>query len=90
MERIDNFISKGQAVADVSTHLQPTGRNTYAWMTEDLNKTGAVGDASQATSCRANLKQMQAQLSQDGQPRQAKQRNAKYHKAMQSIKRECL
>jgi len=48
-ERIDKFISKGQAVADVSTHLQPTGRNTYAWMTEDLNKTGAVGDASQAT-----------------------------------------
>lgn len=47
---IENFVSAGRAVADGSTYLQPTGKNSYAWMTEDLNKFGAVGDAAQATS----------------------------------------
>ncbi|HAA91124.1 MAG TPA: creatininase [Rhodospirillaceae bacterium] len=49
-DRIRNFPSTGQQVADSSTHLAPTGRNAYGWMTEDLNETGAVGDATQATS----------------------------------------
>ena len=49
-EKIDNFRSQGQTIAEQSTHLAATGRVAYGWMTEDLNPSGAVGDATKANA----------------------------------------
>ena len=50
MDQIANFPSTGQKVAEQSKHLSATGRVTYGWMTEDLNRSGAVGDPRLATA----------------------------------------
>ncbi len=50
VDRIANFQSAGQKIAEQSKHLAATGRVAYGWMTEDLNKAGAVGDARMATA----------------------------------------
>ncbi len=45
----------GQAMAVEFTVLSPTGGPSFAWETQDLNETGAVGDAASATAAIGEL-----------------------------------
>ncbi len=45
MTKAQNFASLGQAMETEFPVLSPTGRPSFAWETQDLNESGAVGDA---------------------------------------------
>jgi creatinine amidohydrolase len=49
-ERLDDFGSFGADLADRLTHLGPEGVAAFAWVAEDLNPSGAIGDASLASA----------------------------------------
>jgi len=49
-DQMADFPSSGRKIAQQSKHLAATGRVAYGWMTEDLNKSGAVGDPRKATA----------------------------------------
>ena len=48
MTKACNFASLGQTMETNFPVLSPTGRPSFAWETQDLNETGAVGDATAA------------------------------------------
>ncbi|MEX0732757.1 MAG: creatininase family protein [Aquisalimonadaceae bacterium] len=50
MERALAGISLGQALERDNSHLGPEGVASFAWMAQDLNVSGVVGDATQATA----------------------------------------
>lgn len=50
MEHAENFISPDQAIEGQPPLLSATGRVHYAWEAQDLNKSGAVGDATKASA----------------------------------------
>jgi creatinine amidohydrolase len=50
MEKAQNFISAGQSIEAEFAHLRPVGQHAFAWIAQDLNPHGAVGDASLATA----------------------------------------
>jgi creatinine amidohydrolase len=50
MTKAINFVSSGQAMEADFQMLSPTGRPSFAWETQDLNETGAVGDAASAAA----------------------------------------
>ncbi|MBI4049136.1 MAG: hypothetical protein HY371_20195 [Devosia nanyangense] len=37
------------------THLRPTGSHAYSWISSDLNASGTVGDASNASAEKGRL-----------------------------------
>jgi len=47
-ENVRRFPSLAEELAETHTHLRPTGRLGFAWMAQDLNAAGVVGDASKA------------------------------------------
>lgn len=56
MDKADRFRSAGEAMARDNRHLGPEGRNaSFAWMTGDLNRSGAVGDAASADAEKGRL-----------------------------------
>jgi creatinine amidohydrolase len=50
MQNAKNFISNAMAMEQEYTHLRPVGPHGFAWIAQDLNADGAVGDASSATA----------------------------------------
>jgi creatinine amidohydrolase len=50
MQYAKNFISNAVAIEQEYTHLRPAGQHAFAWIAQDLNAEGAVGDASSATA----------------------------------------
>ena len=44
------FTSKAAAMEQEYTHLRPAGQHGFGWIAQDLNRDGAVGDASAATA----------------------------------------
>jgi creatinine amidohydrolase len=50
MQNAKNFISNAMAIEQEYTHLRPVGQHAFAWIAQDLNADGAVGDASSATA----------------------------------------
>jgi creatinine amidohydrolase len=50
MSRAENFISRGESMAKNNAQLRSGSPIPFAWMTEDLNKQGAIGNASLATA----------------------------------------
>jgi creatinine amidohydrolase len=48
-EKLKNFISKGETMAQHNAHLRSGSPIPFAWQTEDLNAEGALGNASLAT-----------------------------------------
>lgn len=48
-DKIADFRSLSQEMADDYELLSPLGQTAFSWMTQDLNPTGAVGDATQAS-----------------------------------------
>jgi creatinine amidohydrolase len=50
MDKAKNFVSSAIAMEREFTHLGPTGAQGFAWIAQDLNAEGAVGDASKATT----------------------------------------
>ncbi len=49
-DKIADFRSLSQDMADDYELLSPLGQTAFAWMTQDLNPSGAVGDATQASA----------------------------------------
>ncbi len=50
MSKAGNFVSSAVAMARVNRHLSATGAVQFGWMSPDLHPSGAVGNASLATS----------------------------------------
>ena len=50
MEKADAFTSYAMELADRHDQLSATGNIQFGWMAQDLNRSGAVGDASKATA----------------------------------------
>jgi creatinine amidohydrolase len=50
MQHAKNFVSNAMAIEQQYTHLRPIGQHAFAWIAQDLNADGAVGDASSATA----------------------------------------
>jgi creatinine amidohydrolase len=50
MQHAKNFVSNAMAIEQEYTHLRPIGQHAFAWIAQDLNADGAVGDASSATA----------------------------------------
>lgn len=50
MDRAKNFVSTAIAMEKEFGRLGPTGTHAFAWIAQDLNSEGAVGDASKATA----------------------------------------
>jgi len=50
MSKAQNFESKNTQIAEQNTHLQATGKHSFAWIAADLNHTGAIGNAAIATA----------------------------------------
>lgn len=48
MGKAENFVSSGRDLAETFTHLSPDANPAFAWETQDLNLSGAVGNASAA------------------------------------------
>src|SRR5690606_37948262 len=48
MDRAQAFASAPQAIHAAARHLDPDDKLTLAWQAQDLNPTGAVGDATAA------------------------------------------
>ena len=46
---IDNFISEGQKATDQGKIIGPAGQAAFAWASQDLNLSGAIGNARLAT-----------------------------------------
>ncbi|HEY7664652.1 MAG TPA: creatininase family protein [Xanthobacteraceae bacterium] len=44
------FTSKAAAMEQEYTHLRPAGQHGFGWIAQDLNRDGALGDASAATA----------------------------------------
>ena len=56
MDKARDFASTGQAMARENRHLGPEGRHaSFAWMAQDLNPAGAVGDATTADAGKGRL-----------------------------------
>ncbi len=49
-DKIADFRSLSQEMAQDYALLSPLGQTAFAWMTQDLNPSGAVGDATQASA----------------------------------------
>jgi creatinine amidohydrolase len=49
-DRVKNFVSCAMAMEQDFTHLRPIGPHGFAWLAQDLNADGAVGDAASATA----------------------------------------
>jgi creatinine amidohydrolase len=52
MEKAQNFTSSALACEQQFTHLRPVGPHGFAWIAQDLNPHGAVGNASIATAAK--------------------------------------
>jgi creatinine amidohydrolase len=52
MEKAQNFVSSAQSIEQQFTHLRPVGQHAFAWIAQDLNPHGAVGNASIATAAK--------------------------------------
>jgi len=52
MAKAANFEASGQKLADRFTRLSATSPPSFAWETQDLNKSGAVGNAAAADAAR--------------------------------------
>jgi creatinine amidohydrolase len=50
MDKAKNFVSNAMAMEQEYTHLRPIGPHGFAWIAQDLNADGAVGDAASATA----------------------------------------
>jgi creatinine amidohydrolase len=50
MDKAKNFISSAIAIEQEFTHLRPTGPHAFAWIAQDLNAEGPVGNAAIATA----------------------------------------
>jgi creatinine amidohydrolase len=50
MDAARNFVSSAIAIEQEFSRLSPTGAHPFAWIAQDLNPDGAVGDASRATA----------------------------------------
>ncbi len=50
MDKATDFTSKQTDHIQNDAYLRAHGRHQYGWMSEDLNKTGALGNAAQATA----------------------------------------
>ncbi len=50
MDKAKNFVSAAVAIEKEFTHLTPTGTHAFAWIAQDLNPDGAVGNAALATA----------------------------------------
>lgn len=50
MTKAENFISRGEEMAKNNAQLRSGSPLPFAWMTEDLNEKGAIGNASLATA----------------------------------------
>lgn len=55
MDKARNFQSLGAAMASDFETLSPTGAPSFAWETQDLNASGAVGDAASADAARGAI-----------------------------------
>ena len=49
MDKAEDFPSAGEEMANRFAHLRATGKLSFAWMTEDLNEHGVLGNAAAAT-----------------------------------------
>jgi len=54
-EKLANFHSVAAKDEAQFTHLRPTGSHAYSWISSDLNASGTVGDASNATAEKGRL-----------------------------------
>ncbi len=52
MAKAANFVSSGQEMADEFVYLSPDAQPSFAWETQDLNVSGAVGNAAAADAGR--------------------------------------
>jgi len=50
MDKAKDFVSSAVAMEKDYTHLRPIGPHGFAWLAQDLNADGAVGDAARATA----------------------------------------
>lgn len=50
MEKAENFLSRAEDMKEASKYIQPTPPHALAWIAHDLNPSGVVGDASNATA----------------------------------------
>lgn len=56
LDAIENFRSTGQSMARDNKHLGPESRHSsFAWMAQDLNRAGPVGDAASADADKGRL-----------------------------------
>lgn len=47
LDRLADFPSEAERLADTNRWLRPLGPAAFGWLTEDLNRTGAVGNATE-------------------------------------------
>jgi creatinine amidohydrolase len=50
MDKAKNFVSSGMNMEKEFTHLRTGGPHAFAWLAQDLNPDGAVGDATSASA----------------------------------------
>ena len=55
MERAENFVSAGQDMEGDFKYLTPEGGVGFGWLAQDLNPSGATGNASKATAMKGQL-----------------------------------
>jgi creatinine amidohydrolase len=55
MTKAKLFTSKAAAMEKDYTHLRPAGQHGFGWIAQDINRDGAVGDASAATAEKGRL-----------------------------------
>lgn len=55
MEKAEDFHSSVQRAEEIFALLRPTGQHAFAWMAQDLNPQGVVGNAAAATAEKGRL-----------------------------------
>jgi creatinine amidohydrolase len=50
MEKAKDFVPSSRGLAEQYRHIGPHGRVPFSWLTQDLNPSGAVGDATKASA----------------------------------------
>ena len=55
MSKAKFFTSKAATMEQDYTHLRPAGQHGFGWIAQDINRDGAVGDASAATADKGRL-----------------------------------
>ena len=55
MDKAEDFTSRVAAAQQQFSHIAHTGPNAFAWIAQDVNASGAVGEAAQASPDKGRL-----------------------------------